>query len=207
ALVKYKLLSVYVFRSYSPSTGGEWLVRFNYKPSKSVSAFIQMREETKQRNTSTDNNLYLTSAATRRNYWVNIDYAATQQLSLKSRVQLSTFEFDRSATSGIVLLQDVSYSRQRWTLAGRYAIFDTENYDNRLYVYERDVWLAFTFPAYSGKGTRQYLLLQYKLSQNIDIWLRWSQTRYLNKDTIGSGGETIMGNTDNDVKFQVRWLF
>jgi hypothetical protein len=195
------------YRSYSPSTGSEWLMRFNYKPSKSVSAFIQMREETKQRNTSTDNNLYLTSAATRRNYWLNIDYAATQQLSLKSRIQISTFEIERNVTSGIVLLQDVSYSRQRWTLSGRYAIFDTENYDNRLYVYERDVWLAFTFPAYSGKGTRQYLLLQYQFSRNIDIWLRWSQTRYLNQDTIGSGGETITGNTDNDVKFQIRWLF
>ncbi|MFM8913401.1 MAG: helix-hairpin-helix domain-containing protein, partial [Flammeovirgaceae bacterium] len=82
--------------------------------------------------------------------------------------------------------------------------FDTDNFDTRLYVYERDVWLAFSFPAYNGRGTRQYLMIQYQLSRWMDIWLRWSHTRYINRDTIGSAGDTIIGNTENDIKFQVR---
>jgi hypothetical protein len=192
------------FRSYAPSEGSEWLLRFNYKPTKTISLFLQVREENKQRNTGNDTNLYQTSLGTRRNYWANIDYAATPQLNFKTRVQFNTFDFNGSQTQGIVLLQDASFTKGKFSITGRYAIFDTDSFDNRLYVYERDVWLAFSFPAYNGKGTRNYVLLQYQISKNLDIWLRWAQTHFLNRNTVGSGGETIVGNTENDVKFQLR---
>jgi hypothetical protein len=192
------------FRSYSPSEGTEWLLRFNYKPSKTVALFVQYREETKQRNSSDETNLYQTGLGTRRNYWFNADYSTNMYLSFKSRIQWSTFDFDGHATQGMVVLQDVTYRQGRFSISGRYAFFDTDNFDNRLYVYEKDVWLAFSFPAYNGKGTRQYLLAQCQINEKIDIWLRWSQTQYLNRDSVGTGGDTIIGNTENDVKFQVR---
>lgn len=40
------------YRSYIPSDGHEWLIRFNYQPSKKVLIFIQAREESKVRNGS-----------------------------------------------------------------------------------------------------------------------------------------------------------
>jgi hypothetical protein len=195
------------YRSYSPSDGSEWLVRFNYKPSKTVYIFLQVREEIKQRNTSTDVNLYLTDLGTRRNYWINVDYAATPQLSFKSRAQFSTYQFANKTTQGMAIMQDVSFDWQRLSLSGRYVLFDTDDFDNRLYAYERDVWLAFSFPAYNGKGARHFVLMEYRLTKKIDLWIRWAQTRYTDRDTIGSSGETIVGNTQNDVRFQVRIRF
>jgi hypothetical protein len=195
------------YRSFSPSEGSEWLVRFNYKPSKTVYIFLQAREEIKQRNTGTDVNLYLTDQGTRRNYWLNVDYAATSKLSFKSRVQFSTYELASKATQGMAIMQDFSYDWSRLSLSGRYVLFDTDDFDNRVYAYERDVWLAFSFPAYNGKGTRHFLTLQYKLSAKVDFWVRWAQTRYTDRDIIGSGGEAIVGNTQNDVRFQVRMRF
>jgi Helix-hairpin-helix motif len=191
-------------RSYSPADGSEWLLRFNYRPTKTIYIFLQAREEIKQRNTSADVNLYLTDLGTRRNYWVNIDYAATPKLSFKSRAQFSTYQLGTKTTQGMAIIQDASFDWKRLSLSGRYVLFDTDDFDNRLYVYERDVWLAFSFPAYNGKGVRHFLLLQYQLTKKIDFWLRWAQTRYTDRDTIGSGGETIVGNTKNDVRLQVR---
>ena len=92
----------------------------------------------------------------------------------------------------------------RFTFSTRYALFDTDDYDNRQYVYERDVWLAFSFPAYYGVGVRSYAMVHYKVNQKIDLWVRWARTSYTDRDTIGSGGETIYGNTKNDLKFQAR---
>lgn len=192
------------YRSYLPSDGNEWLLRFNYKPIKSVSIFLQAREETKVRNNSTDNNLYLTDPGTKRNYWINIDYQITSHLSFKTRAQFSTYSLANNRSHGMVLLQDITWNSGKFSVSGRHALFDTDNYDNRLYVYEKDVWLAFSFPAYYGVGVRNYLLFQYSVSKNVDIWLRWAHIRYTDRDTIGSGSETIDGNTRNDVKFQIR---
>jgi len=192
------------YRGYSSSSGKEWLLRFNYTPTKTVSMFVQAREESKIRNIPGEANLYQTGIGSKRNLWLNIDYAATQCLSLKTRAQFSTFSLNHLHTKGVALVQDISVDISRFTFSARYALFDTDDYDNRQYVYERDVWLAFSFPAYFGVGTRSYLMVQFKASQKIDLWLRWAQTSYLNQDSIGSGGELISGNTKNDLKFQAR---
>lgn len=192
------------YKIYTPSQGNEWLLRFNYKPSKGVYLFAQVREESKVKNLSTDNNLYQTGLGVKRNYWINVDYVITPQLSFKTRVQFSSYKFGGAASKGMVLLQDVTWSSRKFSISGRYALFDTDDYDNRLYVYEKDVWLAFSFPAYYGVGIRNYLLVQYTVSKKIDLWLRWAHVRYTDRDTIGTGSEAINGNTRNDLKLQAR---
>ena len=195
------------YRSYAPSGGNEWLARFNYRPSKSVSVFLQVREESKQRNTGVDNNLYLTDMGVKRNYWINCDYAANPRLNFRTRVQFSSYAIAGTTTRGMVLLQDITYAFGRFSVTGRYALFDTDNYDNRLYVYERDAWLSFTFPAYNGKGVRNYLLIHCRLSRKTDVWFRWGHTRYPGVELIGAGGDAIRGDTRNDVKLQARFRF
>ena len=192
------------YRSYTSSAGREWLMRLNYRPSKMVSLFIQAREESKVRNIPVESNLYQTGIGSKKNFWFNVDYIATPKLSFKTRVQHSTYSLNNTRTKGLALIQDVNFDVGRFTFSTRYALFDTDDYDNRQYVYERDVWLAFSFPAYYGVGIRSYAMVQYKVSQKIDLWLRWARTNYTDRDTIGSGGETIYGNTKNDLKFQVR---
>ena len=192
------------YRSYAPSNGNEWLLRFNFKPSKTISLFLQAREETKVRNRATDTNLFLTQPGIKRNYWINADYQITSRLSFKTRAQFSHYSLGEKFTKGMVLLHDVVYSTGKILISARYALFDTEDYDNRLYVYEKDVWLAFSFPAYYGVGVRNYLLFQYSVSKHVDVWLRWAHVRYTDRDSIGSGSETIEGNIRNDIKFQTR---
>ncbi len=192
------------YRSYAPSQGSEWLMRFNYRPSKQVSLFVQAREETKSRNIATESNLYQVMPGTKRNYWINLDYVITPNVTMKTRAQFSSYRLNDNFTQGMMVLQDITWSVGRFSLSGRHALFDTDDYDNRLYVFEKDAWLAFSFPAYFGVGVRNYALLQFSVTRNIDVWLRWARTRFTDRETIGSGSETIQGNTRNDVKFQAR---
>lgn len=192
------------YRGYSPSQGHEWLLRFNYRPSRHVSFFAQMREENKIRNQSFESNLYTTTNGTKRNYWINADYQATPTLSLRTRAQFSSYEHTGVKTGGLALIQDITFQKNKFVFNARYALFDTDDYDNRLYVFEKDVWLAFSFPAYYGVGVRSYVLVQYAVSPAIVLWLRWARTSYSNTESIGSGSETIIGNTRNDLKFQAR---
>jgi len=192
------------YRSYAPSVGNEWMIKFSYQPSKSVSLFLQAREETKSRNGIGETNLYITAIGTKRNYWINCDYEASRSFSFKTRAQLSSYSLGGTTTKGFALIQDINFGIGRFLLSTRYAIFDTDDYDNRLYVYEKDVWLAFSLPAYFGQGVRNYIMVQYKISSKVDLWLRWAQTRYSDQNTIGSSNETINGNVKNDVKLQLK---
>lgn len=167
--------------------------------------FIQAREESKVRNGSnTEANLYQTFQGTKRNYWINVDYPVSDRIKMKTRAQFSTYDFEHASTNGMALLQDISFDLGKFNLTARYAIFDTEDYDNRQYVYERDVWLTYTLPAYEGKGVRNYIVAEYSFTKKITVWLRYAHTRYTDRDEIGSGVDTIQGNERNDIRIQAR---
>lgn len=192
------------FRAYAPSAGHEWLVRFNYQSSRNTLIFIQVREESKVRNASTESNLYITATGIKRNYWLNCDYPVSDKIKMKTRVQFSTYQFNAAHTNGMTILQDISVDLGKLSLIGRYALFDTEDYDNRQYVFERDVWLAYSLPAYSGKGIRSYILAEYSVNKKLSLWFRYARTRYTDRDEIGSGMDAVTGNLKNDFRVQVR---
>ncbi len=191
------------YRSYAPSNGHEWLMRFTWQPTRKIVLFVQAREESKVRNTSEASTLYLTAPGVKRNYWFNCDYPAGDNISLKTRAQFSTYEFDGNRTRGMILLQDVRINVGKLSVTARYALFDTDDYDNRHYVYERDVWLAYSLPAYSGQGVRNYIVTEYSVNKKLSLWLRYAHTRYTDRDVIGTGADTITGNRRNDIRAQV----
>jgi hypothetical protein len=196
------------FRTYAPTDGHEGLLRIVYQPSRTVMIFGEAREAVKARNeTSATNNLYHILYGKKHLYRINIEYGINQALHLKTRAQLSTLDFRGKQTQGLILLQDVTIKTGpvKWT--GRYALFDTDDYDNRQYTYEKDVWLACSMPAYYGRGVRQVLLIEYKMNKAISFWLRYGQTRYVGREEIESSGGTIAGSIQNDMKVQVRVSF
>ena len=69
------------------------------------------------------------------------------------------------------------------------------------------LFIIFTIPGYSNRGTRTYLTARYKVRRGIDVWLRWSQWYYNNVNVIGSGQNEIIGNTKTEIRAQVRFKF
>lgn len=195
------------FRRYAPSQGHEWLLRFNYRHSRNIQAFIQVREESKPRNSATESAAYIVSQGTKRNYWLNIGYTINDHLKLKSRAQYSTYTLDGTTSRGLVLLQDLTFSVGKLQVSTRHALFDTEDYENRQYVYENDMWMAFSLPAYYGVGVRNYILAEYKFNKKYSAWCRYSRTRYTDRQEIGSGLDKINGSIKNEIKIQVLMRF
>jgi hypothetical protein len=195
------------FRTYAPSRGFESLTRLSWQPSKSTTLFLQGRIENKMRNTPGDRTLYKVEKLTKYNLWLNLDYVVAPSLRMKTRLQASEVRFNHSRTSGFLLLHDVTFSFYKLKCTGRYALFDTDDFDNRHYAYEHDVWMSYSLPSYYGKGTRKYFLVQYKFNRALTFWAKYSQTRYLDRDSIGSGADEIHGNIRNEIKFEMRIKF
>lgn len=190
----------------APSDGSEWLGRFTFNPSRSITTFIQMREEIKETSV-TMGNLSELQPTVKRNYIFNIDYRLNSAFSMKSRLQTSTFQEAGQFSKGYAIVQDVEYNIGRWRFSGRTALFETDDYDNRQYVYEKDVLYAFSLPAYNGQGVRNYILVQYGMSEAIDLWVRLARFSYRNQDVVGSGLDESQGPDRTELKWMMRWKF
>lgn len=195
------------YRRHAPTRGSEWLVRTTYAPARNTSLFVQYREESKSRNLAEMSTLYRLAEGVKRNITLHCDFGVANRIRLRSRVQYNRYDIGKKATHGWALVQDVSVRTGPLRFTARHALFDTEDFDTRIYLYEHDVWLAYSLPAMSGVGVRNYLLIQFKAGKRVMFWCRYARTSMLKEDELGTGGETIEGNTRNDVKFQVRYRF
>jgi hypothetical protein len=196
------------FQTTAPSDGYEYLVRVTYKPTKTILTYAQYVEENKERDFPNNlTRINYPDPVTRRKYLLNADYNASKFVFLRSRVQMSQYDRAGNTTFGYALIQDVNFEYQQFELSTRFALFDTDNYDNRIYSYEKDVLYAFSIPAYFDRGIRTYFLLRYKASRKLDFWLRYSQTSLRDQKTSGSGLDEIPGRIKSEFKAQMRILF
>ncbi|TRX62198.1 helix-hairpin-helix domain-containing protein [Fulvivirga sp. M361] len=194
----------------APSQGHEYLLRLNYSIRKHTRFYFQYRRQSKARNATNEDltgNIPVTVQGVKDNYLVNLEHKVSNHFSFKSRIQWSSFTLSNPSTQGFVLIQDVNANVKNWRISGRMALFETDDFDNRQYAFERDVLYLFSIPALNGKGIRNYFMLQYKLSRNVDFWLKYSRTHFRNAKTIGSGLEEINGSKRTVIRLQTRLRF
>jgi len=200
------------YQANAPSKGNDYTVQLNYTPSKKLDAYFKIRQRNKEKNKiNTGAMIDYLIPVRQTNYRFHISYNITPSVKLKNRVELIDYKFDKNKTQkGYLLYQDVTYNKigKPFSVSLRYALFQTDNYDSRIYAYENDMPGSYSIPAYYNRGSRSYILFEYTITRNIVLWFRYSQTFYDNKNTISEGSLTeIEGNTKSEIKVQMNIKF
>jgi hypothetical protein len=196
------------YRVDAPSNGRDFMGAINYDLSQKTSVTLQYRNKTKAENWLSDNEpvVNIISKSTSR-LRINIDHQINDAFSLKTWIQSSKVTFDFTKSEGFMIAQDVSYVNHRMSINGRFALFDSDDYDSRLYMYERDLLYVYNIPAFSNRGIRYYLVGKYEFSSVLTLWMKLAQTQYFDIDKIGSGLEEIQGSTKTNISWQLRFKF
>lgn len=106
---------------------------------------------------------------------------------------------------GWMLSQNVSVRLEKLFYAiMSFGYFDTDDYDSRVYAYERGMRYSFYSPAYYGNGVRAALFAVSDFSDNITVTAKVGVTKYFDRDKIGSGYQEIDGSSATDLELQLR---
>lgn len=85
--------------------------------------------------------------------------------------------------------------------------FRTQDYDSRIYTYERGMLYDFSFPMFYGEGMRFFLHLRTKLIKNLQLICKVATTKYFDRDKISSGHQEINDSKKTDLEIQAKWKF
>ncbi len=197
------------FRTYMPSRGSEYLIHIEYRPSRKTEIYARFRSKSKPLNTRNDVFIRFLDEVKRNQYRLNIAYKVSPSFSLRHRIEIVNHQYGQKLENGFLVYTDILYRNLASPLAVtvRCALFDTDGFNARIYAYEHDVLYAFSFPFYSDKGSRMYLLLKYRLHRQVDLYARLARTLYVNRNSSGSGLDLVEGNTRTEIKAQVRIRF
>lgn len=193
--------------AYAPSHGYEYDTQLNYQPDNNTLLFIEYRNRSMLKNTSSANvyQKYLIEEKTNM-----IRFHATYNLSdnivLKNRIEYHFNKYENAKHHSYLMYQDIIYnSHRKYSIAFRYELFNAEK--GSVYAYENDVLYTFSINSLSDKGIRTYIVGKIKIWEQLQLSGKIGFTFYDNKSKIGSGLETIEGNCKSDGKLQIIWSF
>ncbi|MEM6726242.1 MAG: helix-hairpin-helix domain-containing protein, partial [Bacteroidota bacterium] len=195
----------------APSKGYEYLAQARYRVKRKLDVYIRFRDEYRQRNRpNNDTNIDFLIWERRTQLRINLAYIVSKGLEISNREEMILFkEDDLPVSRGFMIYQDliVKPPGTRLSFTGRFAIFDTDDFDSRIYAFENDILYSFSIPAFAYRGMRYYLNMRYRPTRKLSLEFRIAQTYLSNRDFFGSGLELIEGNTRTEIKMQAQYKF
>ncbi|MBP7496160.1 MAG: helix-hairpin-helix domain-containing protein [Bacteroidales bacterium] len=191
----------------APSKGANFAFKINYQLTDRLMVYFMFRNKKAQQNfRKTENNYNVIEAYSKYNYRVHFEYKPIEWLKFKTRAELVTnsYEFNTNK-AGFILYQDFNLKtlNNRYNFMLRYALFDTDTYDERIYVYENDLPHSYSIIPYYFRGSRFYIVHLYKIA-NIELWIKYSQSCFPYLSSIGTGLYNINSNTKPEIKVELR---
>ena len=196
-----------------PSTGYEAFVVVEHRPRRWLTVYLQGRSETKEAGAlhrdAQGRHLDALQTETRQSLRLHGDYRFSPRLRLRARLEAVRFAAPGSSDAyGLVLYQDVRWQPLRTLqLDLRLAFFDTDTFEARVFTYENDLLYTFSVPAFSGRGQRTYVLIQWTPTPRLTLQAKAAATRFEDARTVGSGLDETDGNRLREVRAQLRWRF
>lgn len=194
----------------APSRGTDFLAQLSYTPNRYFEIYTRFRNESKQTNQT--GNISTTNFLVnlpRQSWRTQFSYKLNNMLSLRNRVEALWYDKrGNNRETGFIIYSDIIYRPILRPFSGilRLQYFETDDYNSRIYAYENDLLYSFSIPAFFDKGYRYYLLINYELGKKLSFWLRFAQTIYPGKQSVGSGLDEINGDRKTELKAQIRWI-
>ena len=163
----------------APSYGHEYLARVQWQKGKVLTASAWWQSETKQMNNPEEGATGLVSIR-RDRFRIHVISKISMSLEGRSRVEWSWYQPETGGTArGFMAYQEFVFRPVECSFSGsfRYAIFDTDSYDSRIYTYENDLFSAVSIPAFSGSGSRVFFNLKWRPGERFRLEGRFEATR------------------------------
>lgn len=107
---------------------------------------------------------------------------------------------------GIMVSQQFDWNYRWLQLHANVGWFRSDDYDSRLYQYERSVRYDFSFPAYYGHGVRYAFMASAKL-RRLTLSAKVGVTDYFDRAVISSSYQQIDGSSQTDISLQAAYKF
>ena len=192
------------YRISKPSQGVDAMFQSLYSPKRNLSMYVNYRYKRKERDvTGTGGEVVLPVYHHRFRY--RLTYSP-ERIQLRTTVDYNHFHSrGLEASQGYQFTQSCSYAFRfplKISVQGTY--FHTDDYDSRIYASEKGMLYTFYVPAFYGRGFRFSACARCDVGKRFMLLLKFGQTIYQDRESIGSGNDQIPGNKKADLQMQLR---
>ncbi|MBK9390327.1 MAG: hypothetical protein IPN68_09100 [Bacteroidetes bacterium] len=100
-------------------------------------------------------------------------YTITENLTFGTRFYYKSAA--ETSSKSFAMVQDIYYAIRKVpvTLWLRFGVFNTGDWDSRIYIYENDLLYSYSIPALYGSGSRNYMMISWKIHEKAEIRFKY----------------------------------
>jgi hypothetical protein len=208
----------------APSSGMEYMAQAEYSQLDKISIYLRYRYRQKESNRTIENRPEVELLPDRQHrirfqflYKPSVVFAARTAFDwsvfdeeMRTAAGLQTLPNKANEVSrGWMISQSIGWKPSTLPLQADLYVswFNTDDYSSRIYSYEKNLLYAFSSPSFYDKGTRLSAVIRLNLTKKLYISTKIGWTHYFERETIGSGLETIEGKNKTDLDLMIHWKF
>jgi hypothetical protein len=197
------------YRRNGPAEGKDFLIKIQYHLRRKIDAYMQYRYVKRQRNTTQENFITYPSDIILQRMRIQCNYKLSKDWEFRNRVEFSKFTHEGQQFYGFLTYQDIIFKPMtgKFSFSGRYAVFDIEHFDARIYAYENDILYEFYIPFFQNRGSRFYINTRWRFFKNYSWEFRIARSFFQNVNQISSGHNLINGRMLTEFKTQIHIKF
>jgi hypothetical protein len=164
------------YRVDAPGRGKDHLVQLTVKPDKQSLLYIRVRAETESAGLVRDG-LRVTGEQRKISWRLHLEHRLSREWEWRFRYEANRQETEMEQGWGSLFFADLFWTPDNSELSmnGRFSMYHTTSYDNRIYAFENDVMFYNIVPAFHGSGGRVYLNLRWKRSNSVQFFWKMSK--------------------------------
>jgi len=188
----------------SLSAGTDYTFQTTWSPSSGSQVIFRYKSKVKDKNENNSESVFTAIESQLKNQ-IRLQISSVHGFwTLKSVIDCNKIEKRHSGikTLGFAASQEVNYvpKKNKASFSIKYTLFDTEDFENRIYSYEKDIPSVFSMSSFYGKGSRLSLLLKYKITKKISMQAKIGHSFYRDRDQVGTALEQVEGNQLTDIR-------
>lgn len=196
-------------------TGGKQFLLNYESPSISQTKYLfKYKNEIKEINTKSTDEYGREKSITNLRQQQNLRFEIQKFFGTVNRVAFRVeyisvfYKYIKNYEDGLLSFVDISIKPiEKLSLNSRFIFYQTDSYDSRIYVLERDVPGVFASSGFYGRGTRWYVLLRYRVLNFMELAVKYSELYRDDIKTIGSGNDQINSNLLRSLNLQMEIKF
>jgi len=191
------------FRDDAPGYQRDYFIEIKQNFSKYSYHYLRVRRTLFSDNYATERKVKQQQNNSRWNVRYHIDKDKPGKLATAFRAEIVHLKNQEKDVLGNLFFADLGYKSKKgkWKLVGRYTVFNTPDFDSRIYAYENDVLYAFSIPAMYGNGIRTYAVLTAYPFKRFTFWLKVTFEKNERKATLDQLNFSPLG------RFQIRYTW
>jgi len=189
-----------------PSYGKDFMGYLNYQITDSLIFKLFFKQESKYKNQKSEF-MNEPQKYTLSHVYGKVTIRANQGITITSRLDFSKHQTNGLNSFGRTSYLELTHKNELSSFSARMVFFKTDNWDTRIYLYEKDVLYHFSVPALYDEGTRFYINYNRTIGKHIKIWIKYGRTIFENKSSISSGNNEIEGNLKTEIRGQILFKF